>query len=195
MASSRNRRSSRIVLRIPLQLSAEADGSSCSAETAVINRDGALVLAQKPFPEGTILQVQNLFRRTGARFKVVWFGGEDLPRRYKLGLEIIDARQDFWDHRASSEKRRSPRRVRGLRLEIDSGPGGTSCLAETADVSEEGALVVSKQRFPENAVLQVQNLERRVANSFRVVRYGGEDSRGQHNLGLEMIGHQAGFWG
>ena len=71
-------------------------GASCSAETAVINQHGALVLSQMPFSVGEIVQVENMRNGISARFKVVWYGGEDFPRRHKLGLEMVDYRAAFW---------------------------------------------------------------------------------------------------
>ena len=102
MAGSESRRSPRValsirlVLRIPLELSGEREGSSCSAETAVVNQHGALVLSQMPFSVGEIVQVENMRNGIGARFKIVWYGGEDFPGRHKLGLEMVDHRAAFW---------------------------------------------------------------------------------------------------
>ena len=48
------------------------------------------------FSMGEMVQVQNMQTEMVARFKVVWYGGEDFPGRHKLGLEIIDNREVFW---------------------------------------------------------------------------------------------------
>ncbi len=96
LATRKDRRSPRIVLRIPVEFYVESEDLSFRAETAVVNRHGALVLSPQRLSEGAIAQVENMQNGIVARFRVVWYGGEDLPGRHKLGLEMIDQHEAFW---------------------------------------------------------------------------------------------------
>jgi hypothetical protein len=86
-----NRRSPRIVRRVPIQI--VADGQTVDGVSAVINRHGGLIVAPVVFGSGRILRVEN--RRTGqiAEARVVW-GASD-PEGCKLGIEFLEE-LDFW---------------------------------------------------------------------------------------------------
>jgi PilZ domain len=86
-----NRRSPRIVRRVPIQI--VADGQTVDAVSAVINKQGALIVASVVFGSGRILQLENrrTERRIGAR--VVW-GASD-AEGCKLGVEFLEE-LDFW---------------------------------------------------------------------------------------------------
>ena len=62
----------------------------------LVNRHGAMILCPVRYPEGSMLEVFTMATRQSARFRVVWSGGEDLPGRYKVGLELLDERPSFW---------------------------------------------------------------------------------------------------
>lgn len=87
----------RIVLRAPLRV--ERDGVVWNAETAVVHGSGALVLSPIQCSEECELRVENVETGQLARFRVVWCGDEDLPGRFKLGLELLDERPSFWGPR------------------------------------------------------------------------------------------------
>jgi hypothetical protein len=86
-----NRRSPRIVRRVPIQVT--ADGQVVDAVSAVINRHGALIVAPVVFGSGTILVVEN--RRTERRIqaRVVWGASE--AEGCKIGIEFLEE-LDFW---------------------------------------------------------------------------------------------------
>ena len=60
-----NRRSPRIVLRVPLEI--RAIEAVCEATTAVVNQHGALILAPVPYPVGTTLDLRNMETNLDAR--------------------------------------------------------------------------------------------------------------------------------
>jgi hypothetical protein len=86
-----NRRSPRIVRRVPILI--VADDQTVDAVSAVINKHGGLLVAPVVFGSGRILQLQN--RRTERRVeaRVVW-GASD-PEGCKLGVEFLEE-LDFW---------------------------------------------------------------------------------------------------
>jgi hypothetical protein len=88
-----------VLLRAPLRI--EKDGARWSAESAVVSSVGALVLAPIDWADGCELRIENVETGQTARFRVVWSGGEDLPGRFKLGLELLDERPSFWGPRFS----------------------------------------------------------------------------------------------
>jgi len=92
--SAEGRRSPRIVARIPLELRPVQEPHT--AETAVINLHGALILSPVPWPSGTILEIGNQKTRRSIRARVVWTGPEDGSGSYKLGVEFEDAESGFW---------------------------------------------------------------------------------------------------
>jgi hypothetical protein len=69
----------------------------CPASTAVVNRNGALILSPRPYPEESELRIRLLERDGVARFRVVWVGEPDATGIHHLGLELLDERPDFWD--------------------------------------------------------------------------------------------------
>lgn len=94
MTSTDNRRSPRIVKRVPLRIDQGA-GPLHDAYSAVINLHGALVIIEVPFPDDTVLVVENVFNGRKSRARVVWSAGDDDAAGFKLGLEFLDG-IDFW---------------------------------------------------------------------------------------------------
>jgi len=88
------RRSPRVTLRVPLRV--EGEGSAGGAHTVIVNRHGALVLCRLACAEGIRLDVWNLETGERALFRVVLYGGEDLPGLHKLGIELLEDRPAFW---------------------------------------------------------------------------------------------------
>lgn len=72
------------------------DGPIYSAHTAVVNRQGALILSPMNYEADTVIEAQNQNTGQSAKFRVVWSGGEDRPGLYKLGIELIDELPEFW---------------------------------------------------------------------------------------------------
>jgi hypothetical protein len=88
------RRSPRIVCRVPLVLI--RDGAPIVAHTAVINRHGALILTEQNWPPESHFEMQNQKTRDSSRCRVVWIGGADRPGLYKIGVELLEDKPDFW---------------------------------------------------------------------------------------------------
>lgn len=86
-----NRRSPRIVRRVPILI--VADGRNVDAVSAVINKHGALIVAPVVFGPGRILSVVNRRTERRADARVVW-GASD-PEGCKLGIEFLEE-LDFW---------------------------------------------------------------------------------------------------
>jgi PilZ domain len=86
-----NRRSPRIVRRVPILIVAE--GQTVDAVSAVINKQGALLVAAVVFGSGRVLQLQNRRTERQIEARVVW-GASD-PEGCKLGVEFLEE-LDFW---------------------------------------------------------------------------------------------------
>jgi hypothetical protein len=89
-----NRRSARIVKRVPLRIDTGA-GPTFEAYSAVINMHGALLVAPHGFPDDTILGLTNLDNQVMSRARVIWSGGQTGGTGFKLGVEFLDG-VDFW---------------------------------------------------------------------------------------------------
>ena len=93
------RRSSRIVVTIPLEVrshDSEEGGTRAQATTKYVNRHGALLLTEHPFPldSEVTLFIPHLERETESR--VVWLSTDkDQSGLYGLGVELKDA-ENFW---------------------------------------------------------------------------------------------------
>ena len=88
------RRSPRVLAQIPILISGA--GLQYAARTAVVNRQGAMVLSPENYPLETVLEIQNLATDQCAKCRVVWLGGEDRPGSYKVGIELDDELPEFW---------------------------------------------------------------------------------------------------
>ena len=100
------RRSRRIVARVPLRI--QRVEKPQDATTAVINLQGALILASEEYPTGCQLEIKN--EQTGLRVlsHVVWTGAKDSGGRYKLGIEFESVATDFWGPAYDSEGEEAP---------------------------------------------------------------------------------------
>jgi PilZ domain len=87
-----NRRSPRIVRRVPIQI--VADGTTVDAVSSVINKHGALVVAAVVFGPGRIVRVVNLRTEQEVEARVVW-GSSEAEGGCKIGVEFLEE-LDFW---------------------------------------------------------------------------------------------------
>jgi hypothetical protein len=87
-----NRRSPRIVRRVPIQII--ADGQTVDAVSSVINRHGALVVAPVVFGPGRVVRVANLRTELQIQARVVW-GSSAPDEGCKIGIEFLEE-LDFW---------------------------------------------------------------------------------------------------
>jgi hypothetical protein len=91
--AERPRRSPRVPLEMPVRLSRR--GASWTARTAVVNREGALVLSPVPLRERETIRITRGHGQT-AMCRVAWCGGEVAPGLHQVGLELIDPSPAFW---------------------------------------------------------------------------------------------------
>ena len=90
-----NRRSPRVLARIPVTLTA-GQAPPVAALTAVVNRHGALLLSALPYDVGAVLRLQNELTVTTTNCGVVWVGEADPSGAHKLGVEFIDDDPDSY---------------------------------------------------------------------------------------------------
>lgn len=88
------RRSTRVLARLNVLITSTA--GSHNALTAVVNRNGALILCPVAYPVGTPLQVRNMATGESAESRVVWYGGPESSGLFKLGIELDEDRPEFW---------------------------------------------------------------------------------------------------
>ncbi len=91
MTGIENRRSPRIVRRVPIQII--ADGTTVDAVSSVINKHGALVVAAVLFGPGRVVRVANLRTEQQIEARVVW--GSSEAEGCKIGIEFLEE-LDFW---------------------------------------------------------------------------------------------------
>ena len=87
-----NRRSPRIVRRVPIQII--ADGTAVDAVSSVINKHGALVMAAVVFGPGRVVRIVNLRTEHQIQARVVW-GSSEAEGGCKIGIEFLEE-LDFW---------------------------------------------------------------------------------------------------
>lgn len=93
------RRSERVLLRIPIEISGEdTDGKAFKEKTftLVINRDGARVALRANVQPGTLVTVKNLQSSLSARFRIVGPSGRSLGEGPERGVECLQHGIDFW---------------------------------------------------------------------------------------------------
>ncbi len=97
--SRQQRRSTRILMRIPLIINATDASANTQwepVETITISQHGAMVRAQQDFPVGAILEVRVRDKDRSARARVAWKSSKVTPEGIELGFEILD-QEGFWE--------------------------------------------------------------------------------------------------
>jgi hypothetical protein len=89
------RRSTRVLARIPVSLTVGQDPPEHGV-TAVVNRNGALLLSPALYQEGTTFWVRNELSSDAVRCRVTWLGPVDTSGFHKLGVEFVDEAPAFW---------------------------------------------------------------------------------------------------
>ncbi len=104
-----NRKSSRIVSRVPLEL--RATEALCEATSAVVNQHGAMILAPVPYSVGTTLDLRNMETHRSTPARVVWSGNPDAHGDCKVGIAFKRRVTNFWGRITvpRSESRSLPR--------------------------------------------------------------------------------------
>jgi hypothetical protein len=95
----RRRRSSRMVLRIPLLVNAtdappQADWEP--VETILVSEHGGMLRAKQFFQVGVTLDIRMRNKNLSAQAKVVWTSSKITSKGMELGFELID-QDGFWD--------------------------------------------------------------------------------------------------
>jgi len=100
-SNRRRRRSSRIVLRIPLLVNTSDPAAGTQwepVETVLVSRHGGMLRSQQNFPVGSKLDIRVRNKELCAQARVVWTSAERTPQGMELGFEII-GEEGFWDIR------------------------------------------------------------------------------------------------
>ncbi|MGD0697902.1 MAG: PilZ domain-containing protein [Terriglobia bacterium] len=93
------RRSSRIVLRIPLLMNTADPAVETQwepVETILVSKHGAMVRSQQNFPVGSTLDIRVRNKELSAQARVVWTSATRTEKGVELGFEII-GQDGFWD--------------------------------------------------------------------------------------------------
>jgi hypothetical protein len=97
--SKARRRSSRILMRVPLivnvvDASTEMDWEP--VQTITVSKHGAMIRAHQNFQVGAILEVRVRDKDRSTRARVAWKSTKGTPQGVELGFEILDE-DGFWE--------------------------------------------------------------------------------------------------
>lgn len=95
----RLRQSSRVNMRVPVEVRCKApDGSWIeeSAQTGVVGVHGAMVRMSRALEVGTEIELTNHFSQRTATFRVAWAKNEDGNGAWEIGVESLEPLGDFW---------------------------------------------------------------------------------------------------
>lgn len=95
----RRRRSSRIVLRIPLLMNTSDPSAETQwepVETILLSKHGGMVRSKQHFPVGAKLDIRVRNKELSAQARVVWTSATRTAQGVELGFEII-GEDGFWD--------------------------------------------------------------------------------------------------
>jgi hypothetical protein len=93
------RRSLRIVMRIPLYVSAAASAYSEEwepVETLLISLHGGMIRSRRQFPVGTMLDIRKRDTQRFTRGRVVWTAAGAREYVFEVGFEILEP-PGFWE--------------------------------------------------------------------------------------------------
>lgn len=99
MDSSEQRRSERILVSIPILVAGlDPSGSEFSEETrtAVVNREGALIMLKHPLARENHIRIINLQSETAADFRIVGPTRLDTDEGTEWGVEYLKAGMEIW---------------------------------------------------------------------------------------------------
>ncbi len=94
-----NRRSARMVLRVPLLINAvDSNGDTQwePVETVMVSLHGGMLRAKQNFQVGDTLDIRVRNKDRSAHARVVWTTSEVTPNGVELGFEILD-QDGFWE--------------------------------------------------------------------------------------------------
>jgi hypothetical protein len=93
------RRSSRILLRVPLiinLLGESMEGEWERVDTVTVSQHGGMVRTRQTFKVGSILEIRVCDKERTARARVAWTSSKLTPQGFELGFEILDE-EGFWE--------------------------------------------------------------------------------------------------
>jgi hypothetical protein len=93
------RRSTRILLRVPLIINVVGDSVETEwepVETITVSQHGAMVRAKQEFRVGDTLEIRVRNKDRSARARVAWRSTQVTPQGVELGFEILDE-EGFWE--------------------------------------------------------------------------------------------------
>jgi len=101
------RRSSRILLRVPLIVNAVDESAETQyepVETVTVSKHGAMIRTQQDFRVGDTLDIRVRNKDRSARARVAWKSTKITPQGIELGFEILDE-DGFWEITFPPERR------------------------------------------------------------------------------------------
>lgn len=104
------RRGERVLIRIPIKVYALGPDNTHineSAEAVVVSRFGALLRMATPPKLGTQLEILNSFSQEVEKFRIVWLSEKAKEGKYEVGVEFLQAREDFWGIRFPAREQKS----------------------------------------------------------------------------------------
>jgi hypothetical protein len=93
------RRSTRILLRVPLIINVLGDAEEPvwePVETVTVSQHGAMVRARQTYNVGDTLEIRVRDKDRIARARVAWTSSRLTPQGFELGFEILDE-DGFWE--------------------------------------------------------------------------------------------------
>lgn len=93
------RRSTRILLRIPILINAHRDSDEPAwerVETVTVSKHGGMVRTREAYSVGDALEIHIREKGRSAHAKVVWTSSRVTPQGVELGFEITDD-EAFWE--------------------------------------------------------------------------------------------------
>ena len=93
------RRSTRVVLRIPILVRAANVAAEIeweAAQTVLVSLHGGMIRTHQELPAGEALDIRTQYQGRSARARVVWRSPEPTEQGFDLGFEILDP-PGFWE--------------------------------------------------------------------------------------------------
>lgn len=96
---STRRRSTRILLRVPLIINVVGESTDNNwepVETITVSQHGGMVRTRQTFEVGSTLEIRIRDKNRTARARVAWVSSKLTPQGFELGFEILD-QEGFWE--------------------------------------------------------------------------------------------------
>jgi hypothetical protein len=73
----------------------------------VVSPYGALLRVAVALKPGSTIEVRNAFTEEVGKFRLVWMSEKPQEGRYEVGVEILNAREEFWGIRFPPRDRKA----------------------------------------------------------------------------------------